>query len=74
MRSDINQSDKHQNNSNDNKIRLDAGKKPEFNDWYWVQYGDPLKQVIYFKRDIYRKVLAEFEHTVVNLKTKNNKN
>jgi putative (di)nucleoside polyphosphate hydrolase len=60
--------------SNDNKIRLDAGKKPEFNDWYWVQYGDPLKQVIYFKRDIYRKVLAEFEHTVVNLKTKNNKN
>jgi putative (di)nucleoside polyphosphate hydrolase len=55
----------------DSKIRLDASEKPEFKHWHWVKYWDPLKQVVYFKRKIYRDVLTEFEHAVNNLKNSN---
>jgi putative (di)nucleoside polyphosphate hydrolase len=54
----------------EDKIRLDASEKPEFNNWHWIEYWDPLKHVVYFKRDIYRKVLIEFEHTAAKLKNK----
>lgn len=47
--------------SPDDKICLNACKKPEFSRWDWVKYWDPLKQVVYFKRNIYRRVLTEFE-------------
>lgn len=60
--------------SPDNKICLNATKKPEFNKWHWVDYWYPIKQVVYFKRDIYRKVLTEFELPTTNLKTKNHSN
>ena len=45
----------------DDKINLNAAEKPEFSNWRWVKYWEPLKQVVYFKRDIYSKVLTEFE-------------
>jgi len=51
----------------DNKIDLNLGEKPEFNGWRWVQYWFPLKQVVYFKRDIYKKVLEEFEPAVKSI-------
>ncbi len=54
----------------DNKIRLDANKKPEFSNWRWIEYWEPMKHVTYFKRDIYRKVLTEFEHVVKSKKNK----
>ena len=47
--------------SPDNKICLNLSKQPEFSDWRWVDYSQPLNQVIYFKKNIYRKVLAEFK-------------
>lgn len=50
--------------SSDDKINLTAEGKPEFTDWRWVKYWEPLKHVVYFKRDIYQKVLAEFERTI----------
>ncbi|MDR1057494.1 MAG: RNA pyrophosphohydrolase [Coxiellaceae bacterium] len=55
--------------SHDNKINLSASTKPEFNSWRWVKYWEPLQQVVYFKRDIYSKVLKEFE-PIIKLKTK----
>jgi len=51
-------------NEDDNKINLNTGAKPEFTEWRWVDYWFPLKQVIYFKRGVYKKVLTEFEHTI----------
>lgn len=54
----------------DNKICLDVNPKPEFNKWLWVEYWDPLKEVVYFKRNIYRRVLTEFE-CVLSQKNKN---
>lgn len=44
----------------DDKIKLDNAS-PEFENWRWVDYWEPLTSVIYFKRNIYQKVLTEFE-------------
>lgn len=54
--------------SDESKISFDKGESPEFAGWRWVDYWLPLKQVIYFKREIYYQVLREFEHKVKALK------
>ncbi|WP_018982910.1 RNA pyrophosphohydrolase [Salinimonas chungwhensis] len=33
---------------------------PEFDDWRWVSYWYPVRNVVSFKRDVYRKVMKEF--------------
>jgi len=45
-------------------IQLDHTAKPEFDQWRWVYYWYPLKKVINFKRDVYRRALRHFEVTV----------
>ncbi|HEX5340541.1 MAG TPA: RNA pyrophosphohydrolase [Gammaproteobacteria bacterium] len=40
-------------------VRLDAGETPEFDDWRWVEYWDPLREVIFFKRQVYQRALSE---------------
>ena len=40
-------------------VRLDASDTPEFDAWRWVEYWQPLQEVIYFKRDVYRQALSE---------------
>src|SRR3990167_11009391 len=37
-------------------VHLDASDHPEFDAWRWVSYWYPIKQVIYFKRYVYRQV------------------
>ncbi len=46
--------------SDESAIRLDRTDNPEFSSWNWVHYWSPLKQVIHFKRQVYRKALEEF--------------
>lgn len=41
------------------KIRLNLSPSPEFDSWRWVNYWYPIKQVIAFKRNVYRKALQE---------------
>lgn len=43
------------------KIQLNLTDKPEFDSWNWVPYRQPLKEVIFFKREAYKQVLNEFE-------------
>ena len=43
----------------DSLIRLDKTHKPEFDDWQWVSYWFPLRQVVSFKREVYRRSLKE---------------
>ena len=43
----------------DSRLRLDAGTKPEFDGWRWVNYWYPLARVIPFKREVYRSALCE---------------
>lgn len=43
----------------DSLIRFDKTHKPEFDDWQWVSYWYPLRQVVLFKREVYRRALKE---------------
>ena len=40
-------------------VRLDATSEPEFDHWKWVNYWRPAKEVVYFKRHVYRRALKE---------------
>ncbi|WP_298442375.1 RNA pyrophosphohydrolase [uncultured Ferrimonas sp.] len=44
----------------ESRINLAASGHPEFDDWRWVSYWYPVRQVVSFKREVYRKVLDEF--------------
>jgi len=39
---------------------LDSSEKPEFEEWRWVTYWYPMREVVYFKRSVYSKALKEF--------------
>ncbi|GGF85100.1 RNA pyrophosphohydrolase [Alteromonas lipolytica] len=43
---------------------------PEFDDWRWVSYWYPVRNVVSFKRDVYRRVMKEFAGTVITTPTK----
>ncbi len=45
----------------DQKIRLDLSDSPEFDSWRWIDYQEPQKSVIYFKRQVYSQALKELE-------------
>lgn len=40
-------------------VRLDLSDKPEFDNWRWVDYWHPLREVVPFKRSVYKKALNE---------------
>src|SRR5699024_1349827 len=46
--------------SHDSAVNFQASKKPEFDGWSWVSYWYPVRQVVSFKRDVYRKMMKEF--------------
>ena len=46
-------------------MRLDTSDKPEFDHWCWVDYWEPVSQVIDFKRKVYQQVLTELEHLYI---------
>ncbi len=43
----------------ESNVDLAASESPEFDHWRWVDYWHPIAQVIYFKREIYRRALEE---------------
>ncbi|VAX03857.1 Adenosine (5')-pentaphospho-(5'')-adenosine pyrophosphohydrolase [hydrothermal vent metagenome] len=45
--------------ASDQDVCLDLGDMPEFDSWRWVDYWQPLREVIAFKRDVYRLALEE---------------
>jgi len=42
-------------------VTFDLGRtsEPEFDQWRWAPYWDPVKEVIYFKRRVYARALLE---------------
>ncbi len=48
------------NEEHEKKIEFNHSAIPEFDDWRWVSYWYPVRQVVSFKRDVYRKVMREF--------------
>ena len=45
--------------SSEDSVQLDASDLPEFDRWRWVDYWQPVKEVIHFKRQVYVSALAE---------------
>jgi putative (di)nucleoside polyphosphate hydrolase len=41
------------------KFRFDLTGEPEFDRWRWVDYWQPIREVIYFKRRVYTRALHE---------------
>ena len=61
--------------TNDSAVCFDHCNKPEFDSWRWVDYWEPLNNVVYFKRKVYQKAMTELgailtPNTVVNSATK----
>jgi len=46
-------------------VRLDLSDTPEFDSWRWIDFWEPVKQVIEFKRKVYTSVLSELEQLMV---------
>lgn len=43
----------------DDEFRFDTTSTPEFDRWRWVDYWQPVREVIYFKRPVYTRALHE---------------
>jgi putative (di)nucleoside polyphosphate hydrolase len=42
-------------------VRFDSTDAPEFDGWQWVDYWRPAREVVFFKRDVYRRALRELD-------------
>ncbi len=45
--------------ADESAVKLDASKKPEFDHWRWVDFWEPVEQVVEFKRGVYKAALKE---------------
>lgn len=45
--------------SDDSRFDLRCTEKPEFDGWRWVDYWEPTREVVYFKRNVYKRALKE---------------
>jgi len=52
--------------SDDDKIDFYHTIKPEFSSYHWVDYWLPTKEVIAFKREVYKSALRELEPYLLN--------
>ena len=43
----------------DSLVRLNACSRPEFDAWRWVDYWLPMREVVSFKQEVYRRALSE---------------
>ncbi len=46
-------------------IRFDKCGKAEFDSWRWVTFWYPVRQVISFKREVYRRILRDFSFSLI---------
>lgn len=46
--------------SDESHFCMNTTASPEFDGWQWVSYWYPLRQVVGFKREVYRAALREF--------------
>ncbi|WP_197496062.1 RNA pyrophosphohydrolase [Acidihalobacter yilgarnensis] len=48
---------------------LAASTKPEFDGWRWVDYWQPMEEVVFFKRKVYRRALNELSPLLFGTET-----
>jgi len=56
--------------SDDSRFNLRSTDKPEFDGWRWVDYWEPAREVVYFKRGVYKKALKELAPVLKQAKLK----
>ena len=49
-------------------INMNTTKSPEFDGWRWVSFWYPVRQVVSFKKDVYRKAMKEFAQVMLATK------
>ena len=49
----------------DTHVNLQFSKKPEFDEWMWIDYWGPVKHVISFKRNVYLQALNQLAHYMI---------
>ena len=52
---------------NDADINVQHSSTPEFDGSRWVSFWYPVRQVVSFKRDVYRRVMKEFAGVVMSM-------
>lgn len=45
----------------ESKIKLDITKRPEFDNWCWIDFWQPAEEVVDFKQQVYKEALQQFE-------------
>lgn len=46
--------------TDESKVKLDCCHRPEFDHWRWIDFWDPVEEVVAFKRNVYRQALDQF--------------
>lgn len=46
--------------ADESHINLEYSDTPEFDGWAWVDYWQPMRDVVFFKRNVYKRALTEF--------------
>lgn len=47
-------------------INMQQSATPEFDEWRWVSFWYPVRQVVSFKREVYRRVMREFADVMID--------
>ncbi|CEN31987.1 RNA pyrophosphohydrolase [Candidatus Westeberhardia cardiocondylae] len=50
----------------DKNINIKCNNFIEFDKWRWVSFWYPIRKIIFFKRNVYRKVLKKFSRFYIN--------
>ena len=45
----------------ESNVNLALSRRPEFDHWRWADFSEPANNVVFFKRDVYRRALAELK-------------
>ncbi len=54
--------------ASDQDVQLNNGHKPEFDSWVWVDYWAPLRDIVAFKKTVYKRALTELEPLLDQMK------
>lgn len=46
-------------------LNVERTDNPEFDDWCWLDYWDPIDRIVAFKRNVYRRALDELARCAV---------
>jgi putative (di)nucleoside polyphosphate hydrolase len=52
--------------ADESAVKLDTSRKPEFDHWRWVDFWEPVNEVVNFKRKVYEKALTELLGPIIS--------